>query len=126
MSMEPRIGPDGRDDDLTRELRSIYAAPQAAAYWRGLEARILAGLPAERGMSDVWWSPLARWARPGAAVAAAGLLVAAAALWQAREAREDSAIATAMLQANSPTAQVTAAAGTTPDNETVLRYVLTP
>jgi len=35
-----------RDDDLTRELRSIYAAPSDAAWWTGFEERINARIDA--------------------------------------------------------------------------------
>ena len=121
-----RIGPEGRDDDLTRELRRLYAAPVDAAYWRALEARILAGLEPDVAAVDAWWLPLARWARAGAVAAAIVVAVASAALWRAREAAEEYAIRAAMLQSNAPSAQLAAAAAAKPDNDAVLRDVLTP
>jgi hypothetical protein len=66
-----RLHPD--DDELTRGMRELYAAPAAAGYWATLEARIMARI----GQAEpTWWSELGRWARP-ALVAAAMLVVAA-------------------------------------------------
>jgi type VI protein secretion system component VasK len=124
MTTERRIGPEGRDDDLTRELRRLYAAPADDAYWRALEARIVAAVSTAR--TDAWWQPLARWARPGAVAAAIAVALAGAALWKAREAREEYAIQAAMLQSNAPAAQLAAAAGARPDNDAVVRDALTP
>lgn len=74
MTMEPRIGPDGRDDDLTRELRSIYAPPGGEAFWEGLERRVLARVIATD--DDMWWRQLSRWRRGLAVAGAAAILVA--------------------------------------------------
>jgi hypothetical protein len=128
MTGEQRIGPEGRDDDLTRALRRLYAAPDGAGYWERLEERILARVAAGDGgsLEDLWWTPLARWATPGVIAAAVALVVAGATLWQAREVREQNAARAAMLQANAPLAQFSAVAGNKPDNDAVLRYVLTP
>lgn len=66
-----------RDDEVTRLLRAVQAPPADAAYWTGLEARIMARVlgGVERGWDDV----LAGWARVGA-VAASLLLLAAGAM----------------------------------------------
>jgi hypothetical protein len=125
MTDDHRIGPLGRDDELTRTLRDLYAAPADAGYWHGLHARILARLSGE-GLGDTWWAPLARWARVGAAAAAAAIVVSALTLWREREARARYAVETVLLQANPPHAQLTAAAGAQPDDDAVLRYLLTP
>ncbi|HUO52473.1 MAG TPA: hypothetical protein VMT93_08145, partial [Gemmatimonadaceae bacterium] len=112
---------------MTRALRRLYAAPAGDAYWRALEARVLEAVAAERAAAaNAWWQPLARWARPGALAAALLLALAGAAVWRAREVREESAIRAAMLQSNAPAAQVAAVAGARPDNEAVLRDVLAP
>jgi hypothetical protein len=74
MKMEPRIGPDGRDDQLTRELRSMYAAPGGETFWDELERRILARVSASE--DDIWWRQLARWRR-GLALAGAAAIVMA-------------------------------------------------
>jgi hypothetical protein len=73
MTNDLRLHPE--DDELTRGLRQLYAAPAAESYWSGLEARIMARV----GQGDTaWWSELGRWARP--ALAAAALLVIGAGL----------------------------------------------
>lgn len=61
------------DDDLTRGLRGMYAAPAGHAYWNELESRIMARV-AEVELG--WWTELDRWLRP-ALVAAAVLVMAA-------------------------------------------------
>jgi hypothetical protein len=72
--MEPRIGPNGRDDELTRELRDIYAPSGGEAFWEGLERRILARVSASE--EDMWWRQLSRWSRGLAVASAAAVLVA--------------------------------------------------
>jgi len=117
MSIEHRIGPEGRDDDVTRELRRLYAAPADDAYWQGLQERILASLAGRPAVTaDGWWVALERWSRIGAL----------AALWRAREVREQAALQAMMLHPNTPSAQIAAVAGRSPDNDAVLRDVLTP
>ena len=74
MTMEPRIGPDGRDDQLTRALRAIYAPPGGDAFWESLERRILGRVSAME--EDLWWRQLARWGR-GLALAGAAAIVMA-------------------------------------------------
>lgn len=74
MRMEPRIGPEGRDDEVTRELRSIYAPPGGEAFWEALERRILARVTATE--DDSWWRQLSRWRRGLALAGAAAILVA--------------------------------------------------
>jgi hypothetical protein len=75
MTMEQR-GPElVRDDDLTRELAAIYAAPQADAYWSALEQRILASVAAGDG-ADEWWSVPDRWLRLGLVAAGIAVIVA--------------------------------------------------
>ena len=45
MSDHLKLHTDGGDDaDITRGLRSLYAAPAEDGYWRTLEARILSRL----------------------------------------------------------------------------------
>jgi hypothetical protein len=128
MTPEQRIGPDGRDDDLTRALRRIYAAPAGDEYWRALEARIASRIAAEgaRSPADAWWLPLSRWGLGGIAAASLALAIAGATLWRARELQQRSALAAMLLQSNAPPAQLAAAAGAKPDNDAVLRYVLQP
>jgi hypothetical protein len=63
------------DDDVTRGLRALYAAPVGEPYWNELEARIMHSI-AEVDLG--WWAELDRWARP--ALIAAAVLVFAASL----------------------------------------------
>jgi hypothetical protein len=74
MKMQPRIGPNGRDDELTRALRHIYAQPGGEAFWEGLERRILARVSASE--EDIWWRQLSRWRRGLAVAGAAAIIVA--------------------------------------------------
>jgi anti-sigma-K factor RskA len=74
MTMERRIGPNGRDDEVTRMLRRIYAPPGGEAFWEALERRILARVSANE--EDIWWRQLSRWRR-GLAVAWAAAIVMA-------------------------------------------------
>lgn len=64
---------DEGDEQVTRGLRQLYAAPEGDAYWRDLEARILSRLTEPEVIA--WWDELDRWVRP-ALVAAAILLLA--------------------------------------------------
>jgi hypothetical protein len=74
---------DEGDAQVTKLLRDTYAAPADAAYWEGLEARIMAYIAVHRPDSLIpvnWWADLASWAAPGLA-AAALLFVAAGMMW---------------------------------------------
>ena len=61
------------DDEITRGMRGLYAAPAGHAYWNELESRIMSRV-AEVELG--WWTELDRWLRP-ALVAAAVLIIAA-------------------------------------------------
>lgn len=75
MTIEQR-GPElVRDDDLTRSLAALYAAPQSAAYWTALEQRILARL-AEPDGTEEWWSVPEKWLRVGLLAAGIAVVVA--------------------------------------------------
>ncbi len=74
MTMERRIGPEGREDELTRTLRAIYTPGGGEAFWEGLERRILARVTANE--EDIWWRQLGRWRR-GLAIASAAAIVMA-------------------------------------------------
>jgi hypothetical protein len=66
-----------RDDDLTRELRSIYAAPSDASWWDALEQRINARIDAAV-IADEWWTVPERWMRAGLIAAGLAVIVAGA------------------------------------------------
>src|ERR1019366_5423596 len=69
-----------RDDDLTRELRAIYAAPTDAACWTGLEQSINARL----ATADDWWTRPGRWLRVGRVAAGCAVIVAGALIMRAQ------------------------------------------
>ena len=64
--------PDRNDDDATRALRAMYAAPGDAAYWDGLHGRIMGYIVASEG---AWWTGFRNW-KPLGLVAAAIALIA--------------------------------------------------
>ena len=68
-----------RDDELTTELRTLYAAPTDAEYWRSLEQRIMARLDAS-ALADAWWSVPEKWMRVGLLAAGFAVIVAASLL----------------------------------------------
>ncbi|MEX2155026.1 MAG: hypothetical protein WD825_16905 [Gemmatimonadaceae bacterium] len=74
---------DGGDDEVTRGLRQIYAAPEGDGYWRGLEARILSRLTTAPTIG--WWDELDRWMRPALVAAAVVLLASGVAVVRAHQ-----------------------------------------
>lgn len=84
-----------RDPAVTLQLRSLLRPPADAAYWEGLESRIMDriladGAPTSRGSSASgslaaiagWWEPFAQWTRIGSAVAAAVMVLTMWSLWK--------------------------------------------
>jgi hypothetical protein len=72
-----------RDDDLTRELRSIYSAPTDASWWTGLEQRINARIDAAIA-ADEWWTVPDRWLRVGLVAAGFAVIVAGAVIMRSQ------------------------------------------
>lgn len=70
----PRLVRD--DDDLTRELRAIYAAPVDAAYWYAFERRVMDRVEREGDLADLWWSVPEKWLRVGLVAAGFAVIVA--------------------------------------------------
>jgi anti-sigma-K factor RskA len=123
MKMEPRIGPDGRDDELTRELRSIHAPPGGEAFWEGLERRILARVTATE--DDMWWRQLSRWRRGLALAGAAAIVVAG--LAAQRSNRERSLAAYKEIEASRVVpVQVASETEREASRDVTLRYVVGP
>ena len=120
---EMRIGPAGREDELTRALRAEYAPPEQPGYWEALEARIMARIDRER---NAWWHPFGEWVRVG--LVAAGLAVVAAGLALVRS--RDAAARVAYQQVVETPRELSAqiATGTTglPDREATLLYITAP
>ena len=63
--------PDRSDDDATRALRAMYAAPGDAAYWDGLHGRIMDYILTSEG---AWWAGFRAWKPLGLAAAAVALI----------------------------------------------------
>jgi hypothetical protein len=125
MNHEPRIGPGGRDDDLTRALRRLYAAPADEAYWNALADRIMArvGRDAE---NEGWWQPLAGLARIGVIAAGIAVAVASAALTYSRDAEARVAYETIIETPRTAALQLAIDRGTGHERDATLQYVLAP
>lgn len=79
---------DAGDEDVTRGLRAIYAAPAGEPYWNELEARIM-GRITEVDLG--WWAELDRWARPALITAAVLMIAAGVAMFRAHQVETESA-----------------------------------
>ena len=88
MKIERGTPPEWGDEEVTRVLRDVYAAPAPnASYWDTLESRIMERI-ATAGESLEWWSAFHGWGRVGLAAAVlAGVLVGTA-LMRERESEE--------------------------------------
>lgn len=123
MTLEPRIGPQGRDDDVTRALRELYAAPSDPGYWDRLEARVLARIAAD---ADAWWSPFGGWGRLGVIAAGIAALAVGAALSRARQVEARVAYEHIVETPRTLGEQIATATTGLPPREATLRYVLEP
>jgi hypothetical protein len=73
-----------RDDELTEQLRAIYAPPRDESYWAGLERRIMARL--ERGTDEGrWWALSERTYQIGLLAAGLTLIIAGSVYLRSRE-----------------------------------------
>ena len=113
------------DDEITREMRGLYAAPAGHAYWNELESRIMARV-AEVELG--WWTELDRWLKP--ALVAAALLVMAAGVAMFRAHQSDTTAAYEELFAPTPVAGApveAAAVQRSPQEprDNTLRFILT-
>ena len=83
-----------RDPAVTLQLRSMLRPPADAAYWDGLEERIMARVRADSPLASGvrrtsgafaviggWWEPFAQWRRIGGLAAAAALALTVWGLW---------------------------------------------
>jgi hypothetical protein len=82
----PAGGRDGRDEELARLLRPLYAAPEDEAYWDDLHARVMRRVGSGAEAAE-WWVVLSRWSRAGA-VAAALTAAIAGTVWMQHRAAE--------------------------------------
>lgn len=126
MSLEPRIGPHGRDDDLTRALRTLYAAPGGDAYWAALTSRIMARISGDAA-AELWWQPLARWARVGLIAAAVALIAARLAVSHDDTAREIPIAYDGVLETpQNVSLQLATDGSTRSTRDATLQYVISP
>ncbi|MEJ7810391.1 MAG: hypothetical protein WKG32_08250 [Gemmatimonadaceae bacterium] len=120
---EMRIGPSGRDDDLTRALREMYAPPSDAGYWDAMEARIMAHISAE---ADAWWQPFRGWVRSGIVAAAAAAGLAGVAATHARQEEARVAFQAIVETPRTLPQQMATETGTLPTRDATLLYVISP
>ena len=122
-----KLHSDGGEDDVTRGLRDLYAAPAEDAYWRSLEARILSHLTEAGSRSFGWWDELDRWMRPLLVAAAVVLVAAGVALFRARQVDQDLAYEAMLTPAPSALPVETAVRPVLQERrETTFRYLMTP
>jgi hypothetical protein len=124
MTDHPRLHVDRGDDDVTRGLRALYAAPANESYWRTLEARILSGLTRDTPTLG-WWDELERWMRPALVAAAVILAAAGIAMVRARQV-EQQATYEAMLTPTSLPVETAVRPVLQEDREATFRYLMTP
>ena len=126
--MDPRIGPDGRDDELTRAmrdaLRGMYSPPNDVRFWDALERKVLARIEAED--AQAWWLPYEGWVRRG--LIAAGLVAVAAglALGRARNTEARIAYETIIETPRTLPQQLATKTADLPAREATLQYVIEP
>jgi hypothetical protein len=112
------------DDDMTRGLRGLYAAPAGHAYWNELESRIMSRV-AEVEMG--WWTELDRWLRPAMVAAAVLVITAGYAMFHAQRQQTEAAYEELFTPTPVPGAPVEASAiqRTTPDQrDNALRFII--
>jgi len=74
------------DDETTRGMRGLYAAPSGQAYWNELESRIMARV-AEVELG--WWTEFDRWLKPALFTAAALVIMAGVAMFRTGQSRNN-------------------------------------
>ncbi|HTR79613.1 MAG TPA: hypothetical protein VMH39_15950 [Gemmatimonadaceae bacterium] len=113
--------PDG-DEEVTRGLRALYAAPSGYGYWNELESRIMARVAS---VELAWWDEFDRWVRPALVLAALLIIAAAIAMNRAQKEATDSAYSAILApppvpgpENIRPTLML--------DRDATLRYILAP
>lgn len=119
--------PDRGDDEITRGLRELYAAPAADGYWVRLEARILSRLAEAAAPRVGWWDELDHWMRPALVAAAVVLLATGVALFRARQVEQQVAYEAMLTPTPSALPVETAVRPVLQEQrETTFRYLMTP
>ncbi len=127
MTFDSRIGPRGREDDLTNALRAIYAPPADERYWSDLAQRIMTRIASD-DESDAWWQPFARLARVGVLAAGVALTVASIALTRERASTSVPSLAYDAVVDTPRTSllQIAIEPDVNAEREATLRYVIAP
>lgn len=125
MTFDSRIGPHGREDDITNALRDLYAPPADEGYWSDLAQRIMARISNENE-GDVWWQPFAGLARVGVLAAGVALAVATIALTRDRAAEPSLAYETLTDTPRTSLLQIAIEPDVNSEREATLRYVIAP
>ena len=114
--------PDRPDDDTTRALGALYAAPGDAAYWDALHGRIMNYVLTAEG---AWWTSFRNWKPLGLAAAAVALVAVGFGAQDLRDA-ETRAAYEAVLTDTTPTTayeRVVRTPGLS-ESEAMYRYVI--
>ena len=125
MTFDSRIGPNGREDDITSALRGLYAPPADESYWSDLAQRIMTRISVE-SEGDVWWQPFARLARVGVLAAGVALAIASIALTRDRVAEPSLAYETITDTPRTSLLQIAIEPDVNSEREATLRYVIAP
>jgi hypothetical protein len=125
MTFDSRIGPNGREDDITNALRRLYAPPADEGYWSDLAQRIMTRISNE-SEGDVWWQPFARLARVGVLAAGVALAIASIALTRDRAAEPSLAYETLTDAPRTSLLQIAIEPDVNSEREATLRYVIAP
>ena len=125
MTFDSRIGPNGREDDLTSALRRMYAPPADESYWSDLAQRIMTRI-ANENEGDVWWQPFARLARVGVLAAGVALAIASIALTRDRAADARLAYEPIIDTPRAAPLQIAVEQDVSSEREATLRYVIAP
>ena len=115
---------DEGDEEVTRGLRAVYAAPGDDAYWRGLEARILSRLTESASATISWWEELDRFMRPALVAAAIVLLAVSVAMFRSHQA-EQRMTYEAMLTPTAYPVETAVRPVLQSDREATFRYIMT-
>lgn len=113
------------NDVVTRTLRQMFAAPADDAYWRDLEARIMARTRTSAAPTIAWWDELHAWARPALVAAAVVLIAVGVAVVRGRQMAKESAYAAVFTPTALPVETAVRPVLEEP-REATLRYLITP
>jgi hypothetical protein len=112
-----------RDPAVTLQLRSLLRPPADAAYWDGLETRIMDQIRRDGAPTATttggWWEPFAQWRRVGGMVAAAALALTVWSLWDSSEADDRLAYEAAVEAMSTPLDSAGRPLSDTPREKTV-------